>query len=82
MTMDVTLPSDLERCAVEAVQAGRFRDRAELVAAGVALLRERDAARAELMAANEEADRVGCSSRDEVAARVRDRIARRTNAAA
>ena len=42
----VTLPPDLERFAEAAVAAGRYRDIAELVAAGVDLLRRREEARA------------------------------------
>ena len=42
---EVGLPPELERCAADAVAEGRYRDRADVVAAGVALLRERDAAR-------------------------------------
>ena len=62
----VVLPPELEQFAIEAVAAGRYRDMAEVVGAGVDLLRQRDAARAELLAsvlaAQEEADRDGCVS--------------------
>lgn len=67
---DVTLPPELERFAVEAVAAGRYRDVSEVVRAGVDLLRQRDAARAALLAsvlaAQDEADRDGCVSLDAV----------------
>jgi len=81
----MSLPPDLERFADEAVADGRYRDRAEVVAAGVELLRQRDAARAELlasvMAAQEEGDRLGYLTGDEVLAHVRETIARRTGPA-
>ncbi len=84
--MDVTLPPELERFAAEAIAAGRFRDRDELVAAGIELLRHAEAERAELLAsvlaAKEESDREGYLTGDEVTARVRETIERKTNAAA
>ncbi len=80
--MDVTLPPELEQFAAEAVAAGRYHDVAEIVRVGVDLLRRREAARAELLAsvlaAQEEGDRDGYLTGDEVAARVRATIARRT----
>ena len=80
--MDVTLPPELERFAAEAVAAGRYRDVAEIVRVGVDLLRRREVARAELLtsvlAAQDEGDRDGYLTGDEVAARVRATIARRT----
>ena len=39
----MSLPPELERYADEAVAAGRFRDRAEVLAAGLRLLRQSDA---------------------------------------
>lgn len=38
----MTLPPELERYADEAVAAGRFRDRGEVVAAGLVLLQQAD----------------------------------------
>ena len=79
---DVTLPPELEQFAAEAVAAGRYRDTAEVVRAGVDLLRQWDAMRAELLAsvlaARDEGDRDGYLTGDEVAARVRATIARRS----
>ncbi len=76
---EMGLPSDLERYAAAAVTEGRYRDRAEVVAAGVALLRERDAARAaflaSVLAAEDEAEREGCVSGEEMLARIRARLA-------
>ena len=78
----IALPPDLEQFAAEAVAAGHYRDTAEVVRAGVELLRRREQARAALLgsvlAAREEGDRVGYLTADEVAAHVRDTIARRT----
>jgi antitoxin ParD1/3/4 len=82
----VTLTPELEQFATEAVAAGRYRDIAAVVQAGVELLRQRDAARAALLesvlAAQAEANRDGYLTRDEVAARVRATIARRSAAPA
>ena len=83
---DVALPPELEQFAAEAVASGRYRDRADLIAAGIGLLRQQEAARAELLAsvlaAKEEGDRDGYRDGDEVAARVRATIARRGIASA
>lgn len=80
----LTLPAELERFAAEAVAAGRYQDVAEVVAAGVNLLRRQEAARAELLAsvlaAEEEADRDGFVSGDEMVARVRARLAEKYGA--
>ncbi len=57
--MDVTLPPDLERFATEAIAAGRFRDRDELVAAGIALLRQAEAEHAAFVRSLEEAEAEG-----------------------
>jgi len=69
----VMLTPDLERFATDSVAA--------VVCAGVELLRQRDVARAALLdsvlAAQEEGDRDGYLTGDEVAARVRATIARR-----
>lgn len=82
---DVTLPPELAQFATDAVAAGRFRDVAEVVAAGVSLLQRQEQARAELLAsvvaAKAESDRDGYLSGDEVAERVRATIARRANEA-
>ncbi len=81
----MSLPPELEKYAAEAVAAGRYRDVGEVVAAGVDLLRQRDAARASflasVLAAEEEADREGCVSGDEMLARVRARLAEKHSAA-
>ncbi len=81
----VTLPPELERFAEEAVAAGRFRDVSAVVAAGVSLLQRQEQARAELLAsvlaAEEEAEREGCVSGDEMLARVRARLAEKYGAA-
>jgi putative addiction module CopG family antidote len=79
---DMTLPPELERFAAEAIAAGRYRDKAELLAAGVSLLQRQERARAELLAsvlaAKADGDRDGYLTGDEVAARVRASIARRS----
>ncbi len=83
---DVFLPPELEQFATEAVASGRYRDRADLVAAGVSLLRRQEVARVELLAsvlsAKDEGDRDGYLTGDELAARVRATIARRSNTSA
>lgn len=80
----MSLPPELEQFAAEAVAAGRYRDTAEVVRAGVELLRRRDQARAELLAsvvaAKNEGDRDGYLTADDVATRVRETIARRRGA--
>ena len=72
--------------ATEAVADRRYRDVSAVIAARIALLRERDAARGELLAsvraAQEESERDGYLTAKEVADRVRATIARRANAAA
>jgi antitoxin ParD1/3/4 len=77
----VTLPPELQRFAIEAVAAGRYRDLSELVAAGVSLLQRQEQARAELLAsvlaAEEEADRDGYLTADDMMARVEVRLAQR-----
>lgn len=82
----MTLPPELEQFAAEVVAAGRYRDVAEVVAAGVSLLQRQERARAELLAsvlaAEEEAERDGYLTGDEVVERARATIARRTGAAA
>ena len=77
----VTLPPQLERFATEAVATGRYRDVSEVVAAGLSLLQRQEQARAELLAsvvaAEEEADRDGYFTADEMIARVEARLAQR-----
>ena len=82
----ITLPPDLEQFVAEEVAAGHYRDLDDVVRAGVDLLRQRAQARAELLAsvlaAQEEGDRVGYLTGDEVAAHVRGTIARKAGTAA
>ena len=77
----VSLPPELEQFAAEAIAAGQYRDTADVVRAGVALLRRRDLARAELLAgvlaAKAEGDRDGYLTADAVGEHVRATIARR-----
>ena len=81
----VTLPPELERYAADAVADGRYRDRGDVVADALTLLRRRDTARADLLAsvraAEEEADRDGWLSADEVVERAQATIIRRSGAA-
>jgi antitoxin ParD1/3/4 len=78
---DVTLPPELERFATEAVASGRYRDVADVVAAGVRLLQQSEAEVAEfvrsLEEAKAEADRDGWVSLDEMLAEM-DQIIRET----
>ena len=80
----ISLPPELERFAADEVAAGRYRNTAEVVRAGVNLLKERSQARAELLAsilsAQEEGDRIGYLTSDELLARVETRLARRASA--
>jgi putative addiction module CopG family antidote len=82
---NVTVPPELERFAAEAIAAGRYRDMAEVVTAGLSLLQRQEQARAELLAsvlaAEQEAERAGCVSGDEMLARVRARLAEKYGAA-
>jgi putative addiction module CopG family antidote len=55
----VVLPPDLQRFAAEAVAAGRYRDISELVAAGIAMLRRTEDARARLLESVQAAERDG-----------------------
>jgi antitoxin ParD1/3/4 len=77
----VTLPADLELFATEAVAAGRYRDVSDVVAAAMSLLQRHEKARTEMLesvrAAQDEGDRVGYLTGDEIAARIRATIARR-----
>jgi putative addiction module CopG family antidote len=75
----VTLPPELERFAADAVAAGRYRDMAEIVAAGISLLRRQDAARATFVASLDDAlaegERDGFFPIEEVERDVDDAIA-------
>ncbi len=77
----ITLPPNLEQFAADAIAAGRYRDAADVVRAGLELLQQREQARADLLAsvlaAQEEGDRVGYLTGDELLARVEARLARR-----
>ncbi len=83
---NVSLPPELERFAADAIATGRYRDRADLVAAGVGLLQRQEVLRAELLgsvlSAKGEGDRDGYLTADEVALRVHATIARRSSGAA
>jgi putative addiction module CopG family antidote len=82
----VNLPPELERFATEAVASGRYRTVADVVAAGVTLLRRHEQARDELLAsvlaAKAASDRDGYLAGDDVAAQGRATIALRADAAA
>ena len=81
----VSLPPELERFVEEAIAAGRYRDLSDALAAGLRLLRRQEQARADLLAsvlaAEEEAEREGCVSGDEMIARVRSQLAEKYGAA-
>jgi antitoxin ParD1/3/4 len=81
----VTLPPELTRFAEEAVAAGRYQDVSAVVAAGVRLLQRQEQARAEflasVLAAEEEAEREGCVTGDEMITRVRARLAEKSDVA-
>ena len=81
----VILPPELEQFVAEAIASGRFRDTHEVIRTGVELLKRQEKARAELLAsvlaAKQEAERVGYLSLDEVATHVRQTIARRSGVA-
>lgn len=47
---DVTLPPELERFAIEAVAAGRYRNLSDALAAGLRLLQRQERARADFVA--------------------------------
>ena len=83
---DVTLSPEQERFAAEAVASGRYRDVSEVVGAALDGLRQLERQRAELLAsviaAEQEGERDGFLMGDEVAARVRATIARRSAAPA
>ena len=81
----VVLSPELQRFAADAVAAGRYRSVSEVVEAGLALLQQQEQARAELLAsvlaAEEEAEREGYLTGDEMIARVRARLAEKYGAA-
>jgi len=81
----VILPPDLEQFATEAVASGRFRTVDEVVRTGMELLKQREQARAELLtsvlAAQEEGDRDGYLTGDDLLARVEARLAGRAASA-
>ena len=82
----MTLPTELEHYADQAVAAGRFRDRSEVVAAGLRLLQQSDAEvaafAASLEQARAESDREGWLAAEDVHAELAALIdeARRTTA--
>lgn len=81
----VTLPPELEHFASEAVAAGHYRDLAEVVAAGVSLLRRAERERASFLRSLEEAeaeaDREGWHSLEDVMAEAEQIIAAKRNGA-
>ena len=83
---DVTLSPEQERFAAEVVASGRYRDVSEVVGAALDGLRQLERQRTELLAsviaAEQEGERDGFLTGDEVAARVRAMIARRSAAPA
>jgi putative addiction module CopG family antidote len=85
LSMDgVSLPPELEQFAADAIAAGHYRDTADVVRAGVELLKRHGQARAALLAsvlaAKAEGDRDGYLTGDEVAAHVGGSIARKSGA--
>ena len=82
----INLPPDLEQFAAEAVASGRFQNVSDVVRTAVELLRQREHSRAQLLtsvlAAQEQGDRLGYLTGDEVAAHVRQTIARKAGTAA
>lgn len=77
---DVTPNSEQERFAAEVVASGRYRDLSEVAGAALDGLRQLERQRAELLtsviAAEQEGERDGFLTGDEMAARVRATIAR------
>ena len=82
----VVLPPDLEQFAAEAVASGHYRDTADVVRAGLNLVRRRDTARADFIASLEAAQRDGeqngFHSLDNVLAELDDIIAEEEHAKA
>ena len=78
----ITLPPDLAQYAEEAVASGRFHDLTEVVSAGISMRRRAEAARAALLksvlTAEEEGDRAGYLTDEDVIERVEARPARRS----
>ena len=76
-----TLTPDLERVAAEALTSDRYRDLSAVMAAGVRMLQRPEAARAALLAsvvaAQEEGDRAGYLTADDLVAHVEARLAGR-----
>lgn len=72
--VEITLPPNLERFATEALAAGRYRDSAELITAGVDLLRQHEEARTAFIEtlddAFADAEREGWRGADDVVARL------------
>jgi putative addiction module CopG family antidote len=52
---DMILPPELKRFAADAVAAGRYRDMAEVVAAGISLLKRQETARTAFIASVDDA---------------------------
>ena len=81
----VTLPPELEQFAAEAIAAGRYRDEADLVRAGVDLLRRQEVLRtrfvASLDAAIAESERDGFFTTEQVEREMDDIITRAEHAA-
>ena len=75
----ITLPPELEQYAAEAVAAGRYRDRSEVVQAGLTLLKQAETELAEFMTSLEEdraeGERDGFLSGAQMETRVRAAIA-------
>lgn len=82
----MVLPPDLEQFAAEAVASGHYRDTADVVRAGLNLVRRRDTARADfiasLEAAQRDGERNGFHSLDNVLAELDDIIAEEEHAKA
>ncbi len=78
----VTLPPDLAQFANDVVAKGQFRDLTDVVNAGVSLLRRLDQQRADLRAsvteAQQEADRDGYLTSDDLRSHVEAQLARST----
>ena len=71
----VDLPPELENFAAGAVASGRYRDMADVLAAGVRLLQRQEAARAAFVASLEEAEaeseQLGFCTLDDIDAEMR-----------
>jgi antitoxin ParD1/3/4 len=75
MTTNVSLPPELERFARECVAEGRYANVSEVVRSGLRLLQEQEELRRQLTEslreAEEESDREGWCTMEEVAAEMR-----------